>query len=1372
MKTTTCIDTEQGFSENPRWSTYPLSFGQEALWVQSLLTPDSPASNINGSFELQGELDVAALKKAITQVIARHDTLRTTICMEDGQVVQKVSLEPRFSLPVIDLSGADTETQALFLAHQSRTALSTVFSLQEGPLIKFFLTKLAENRHVIHVSIHHIVADAWSIDIFKREVLLHYNACKQGSSVNLPPMPVQYGHYARWQRDYFNGEESKRHLDYWRKTLSGIPGILNLRSDFRRTTSEAGATARCVIDPALTRALKSYCKSRRITLFAALLSGFVNLLHQLSGEQDIVVGTAVTSRHRKEFQNLIGYFINLLPLRLRLDNFISGDQLAIHVSAVVLEALAHQVPFEAILQQQQCVRVNGAHPLFQTAFVLNPAVKVWNEISDLKAVDRPLSATATRFDLALNITELQDESIVGDLWYRTEMFAKETAQAMVTQLIRIWSNLAARPELSLPALSQSLEDRVLPPQHIDTDSAYARLNNCLHLEFEAQVKKTPGKTAIVGQQSSLSYEALNAQANRLAQVLRQRGVCREDVIGIALPRDANYVVSVLAILKAGGVCLPLDITVPKARNQEIIAKSSARYIVADQNFATDLAVPMLILGSPSVAEELQNASPENYSEVSQESPEGNSLAYLFFTSGSTGHPKGAALPHNAFVGAFRDQRYISFSDDTVILQHSPVTFDAFAFELWTAFFSGGTCVISAEQLLTPTALKQIIEQHRLTTIFLVPSMLNAFVDEDCECLTGLREIMLGGEAPSVTHLRRLRQISPHIRIMNGYGPTEAGIYAFSHILPEGLPAERIFPIGHPLAHTSAYILSRSLDPCPQGIIGEIFLGGPRLARNYIGEPQLTAERFLPDPFAGRGARMYKTGDFAFVRPDGLVEFVGRQDRQIKLNGVRIETPEIEAILLEHACVRNAMVLLHSPAPEVKQLVAFVLSDNSDEDLSEILLAHLRSRLPQYMVPSRVIVSNKWPTNANSKLDCDALLASIPPRESTQAAQERCVTPTEELLHEIWCEVLKLGAIGRTDNFFELGGNSILAIQVVNRCVAAGLPVTLTDVFELQTIAALAQACDRAGHEQRQMDFCNLQPASSLDRRQRFQLPLVTLQPRGNKRPLFLAHPSPGTSFCYLALANAMGKERPIYGFQAEAFRNPKQAPQTMEHMAACYIAAMKQAQPEGPYLLGGHSLGAIIAFEMAHQLTERKEEVQCLLLLDSIAPVFKWKEGSKNLEEEERAVFVGTIKTLERFTGQSFGLDERVLRSLPISEGYSLLYNKLRQIRFVSKESDKSYIERLINVSRAGHDAYKQYKARPWNGSGAILFRAAQTLASDYPGPIRSALKQRYYRWDELLAGPPDTITVPGNHITMLTAPNVSQLASAITARFFDAEIL
>src|SRR5215472_7020712 len=763
MKSADCIDAGQDFSQSPSQQTYPLSFGQEALWFQSLLNPQSPASNIGGSFELEGELDVAALEMAITHVIARHDTLRTTISVEGGLVVQKVSPEPRFTLPLVDLSGADADTQAQALAHLSRTALETVFSLEEGPLVKFSLTRLGEKRHVIHVTIHHIVADASSIAILKREAFLLYNAYKRGSSVTLPPIPMQYGQYARWQRDCFKGEESEHHLAYWRKTLSGIPAILNLKSDFprRRAISDAGATVPCVIEPGLTRDLKAYCKSRRITLFGALLTAFASLLHQLSGEQDIVVGTAVTSRHRKEFQDLIGYFINLLPLRLRVNSSDSGDQLATQVSAVTLEALAHQVvPFEVIVQQQRHGRVNGTHPVFQTAFVLNPPLKAPVAISDLKAVDRPVPVTATRFDLALNITEIKDGSIVGDLWYKTELFATETAQAMVAQLIRIWSNLAARPELPLAALSQSFDDLALAQRHVNLEGG-TQLDSCLHREFEAQVRKAPTKIAVVGQRSSLSYEALNAAANRLAQVLRQRGVGQEDVVGIGLRRDLDYVISVLAILKAGAVCLPLDITVPKARNQEIIERSSARYIIADRSFPADLPVSFLVLGSQSVEEELQAASPENCPDASQEIPNGNSLAYLFFTSGSTGHPKGVALTHNAYVWVFRDQNYIPFSDDTVMLQHSPVTFDAFGLELWTAFFSGGTCVLSPERGLTPATLKELVQQHKLTTAFFVPSMFNAFVDEDCESLSGFREIMLGGEAPSVTHLRRLRQLRPN-----------------------------------------------------------------------------------------------------------------------------------------------------------------------------------------------------------------------------------------------------------------------------------------------------------------------------------------------------------------------------------------------------------------------------------------------------------------------------------------------------------------------------------------------------------------------------------------------------------------------------------
>jgi amino acid adenylation domain-containing protein len=1374
MNIITGTDSEQSSPRNTSQQTYPLSFGQEALWIQYLLTPHSPASNIGGSFELEGELDFTSLQQAISHVIARHDSLRTTFCTENGFVVQKISPEPKFDLPLIDLSGTDADTQAKTLTALSDAAIATVFSLEEGPLVRLSLTRLTSKRHILHVTIHHIVADGWSIAVFKRDLSVLYNAYKNGSPIALPPLSIQYGQYVRWERERFERDLSQHDLAYWRKTLSGAPATLNLKPDFprRKTISDAGATVCCAIEPSLTRALKAYCKSTRITLFVALLTGFASLLHRLSGDRDIVVGTAVTNRHRNEFQDLIGYFLNMLPLRLRADTFTSGDQFAKHVSSVVLGALAHQAaPFEAIVQQQPYLRASGVHPLFQTIFVLNHPSSLPFEMTDLHAVDRPTPpATTTRFDLGLDLTELKEEWIVGELWYRTDMFVKASAQDMVDQLIRTWANLTVRADspLTPTSIADNNAALVLGQTHLKGDCA--RFDSCLHSEFEAQVRKTPKKIAVIGQHSSLSYEALNADANRLAQVLRQRGVGQEDVVGISLRRDLNYVVSILAILKVGAACLPLDMSVPKARNQEILARSSTCCIITDAKNLADFDVPLLILDSHSMEAELRAASSEDCLEGFRNTVRGDGLAYIFFTSGSTGRPKGVELTHKSVVGVVLDQNYISNASDTIVLQHSPVTFDASALELWIGLLSGGTCVLSPLKWLTPASLKVLIRQHQITTAFFVPSLFNAFIDEDSASFSGLRELMLGGEAPSVRHLHRLRQLYPQLTVTNVYGPTEAGTLSVAHILKEGRPEGMTIPIGRPLAHTSVYILTPSLYPCRKGVIGEIFVGGPRLARGYVAERKLTAERFLPDPFTGSGERMYRTGDFAFLRPDGLFEFVGRQDRQIKLNGFRIEVSEIEATLVECEQVRNAIVLLHSPAPDIKRLVAFVLSDSSEEDVPEILQAHLRSRLPHYMVPAQLLVRSEWPTNVNGKVDYNALLASIPPRESTQAGAQRCITATEQLLHNIWCQVLKLDVIGREDNFFAIGGNSILALQVISRCVAANLLLTPSDLFECQDIASLAKASDRDDLADVQIDFCGVQPASHMHRGRGFRLPLVTLQSRGTKRPLFFAHPSPGSSFCYLALANALGSDRPVYGFQAQGFAHPCQTPQSIGEMAACYISALKQAQAAGPYLLGGHSLGAVIAFEMARQLTHRNEEVRCLLLLDCVAPVFEWEPNS--LEEDERALLFGTITTLERFTGKTFGLQESLIGSLPTSQGYSLLYHKLREVGFLSDASDESYIERLLDISRAGLDAYKKYRPLPWNGGGVTLFRAATPILADFPGPIGSALNHPYYRWDELLVRPPNTILVPGDHVTMLTYPNVSCLASSIASRLVEADSL
>ncbi|HEX8560147.1 MAG TPA: amino acid adenylation domain-containing protein [Pyrinomonadaceae bacterium] len=1045
----------------PRDAEPPLSSAQQRLWFLDRMEPDSPFYNVPAALRLTGELNDAALEGAINEVVRRHEVLRTTFPAVEGRAVQRIAAALWLPLARVELArlpAAEREAEARRLVAEEA---ARPFDLVRGPLMRVGLLRLGAREHVLLLTMHHIVTDGWSLGVLVREVGALYAAYAEGRPSPLEELEVQYADYACWQQEWLRGEALASRLDYWKRRLEGAPSALELPTDRPRppVQSYRGATRKFDVPADLSRGLKALGRREGVTPFMTLLAGFFTLLQRYTGQEDIVVGTPIANRTRGEIEPLVGFFVNTLALRARPSRGLSFGALLGQVREVTLGAYAHQdIPFEKLVDELRPERDMSRPPLFQVMFAMQNTPGGELELPGVSLKLTPSDSGASKFDLTLFMEE-GEEGFVGSWEYNTDLFEAQTIERMSRHLLSLLGSAAADPGRPLSELRLLSDDerRLLVEGYNDTRVSYADAALPLQRIIERQAALSPDAVAVASGGERLSYAELNARANRLARHLRSLGVGAETRVGVLMERSTELVVSLLAVLKAGGAYVPLDPEYPPDRLHFMLEDSRAPVLLMQgrlRGAAGDYEGRVVAVDE--LADELSALSGDDFPEE-ERGAGGSSLAYVIYTSGSTGRPKGAMNSHAGIVNRLVwMQEAFGLDASDVVLQKTPFSFDVSVWEFFWPLMTGARLMMARPGGHRDAAyLREVIRRESVTTLHFVPSMLGAWLGEQgpAEAPASLRRVICSGEALGPELQERFWGRLPGVELHNLYGPTEAAVDVTWWACRRDW-ARGTVPIGRPVANTSVHVLDARLEPAPEGVAGELYLGGVQVGRGYLDRPGLTAERFLPDPFSAEpGARLYRTGDVARRVAGGEVEYLGRVDHQVKLRGFRIELGEIEAALSRHPAVGECVCVVREDAPGVKRLVAYV-GGARGANAAE-LAEHLRGRLPEYMTPTQFVFLEALPLTPSGKVDRKALPR---PDYSGAGAGREFVAPasaSEQALCGIWAEVLRLERVGVHDNFFELGGDSILSIQIIARAAQAGLHFTPRQLFQNQTIAELA-----------------------------------------------------------------------------------------------------------------------------------------------------------------------------------------------------------------------------------------------------------------------------------------------------------------------------
>ncbi len=1075
----------------PERELCPLSFAQERLWFLDQLDPGSPAYNISQAWRMEGDFNLPAFQQALNEVIRRHETLRTTFSRVEGKPVVIISAFKPYWLQPVDLA-ADTNPDAA-ASRLIDQAAGQPFNLQQGPLLRVDLFRLAAREHIALFTLHHIISDAWSFEILRREITELYAAANEGKPTSLPDLPIQYLDYAHWQREQLSGENLEKEISFWRQQLAGEIPRLELPCD----RTGAGNPSRGGSEPfelsrELTAALRALAQGESATLFTVLLAAFTTLLHRLTGQKDMVVGSPILGRDQVETEGLIGMFVNTIALRIRLDGNPTFLGLLAGVREITFNALTHsEVPFEEVVKALQPERASGQNPLFQVVMALHGGYPQHWALGNLPVAIVDVATPSAKFDWTFMLEEA-DGGMKARLEYRTDQFEANSIRSFLRQFQLLLAGIVANPRRrisELPLMDDAERRQVLVDWN-QTTTDYER-NACIHELFESQAQKMPQATALVFGQQRITYGELNQRANQLAHRLRKHGVPPDTLIGLCLDRSPEMIVAMLAILKAGGAYVPLDRNYPKERLEFMLNDAGVRMLITTGRTvgrafqpagSRDFRVPCFSTSASTTGDwkvagtgrleslTCKQAFPILYldqeSELESESRDNphiattaENLAYVLYTSGSTGTPKGAAIRHRGVVRLVRNPNYVTFSPDDIFLQLAPISFDASTFEIWGALLNGATLVIHPPEVPSLEELGRNIQAHGITTLWLTAGLFHQMVDHQLANLKSVRQLLAGGDVLSVPHVLKAVRELPGCQLINGYGPTENTTFTCCYRVPSNWAGGRSVPIGRPISNTRVFVLDENLAPVPVGVPGELFIGGDGLAREYLNRPELNREKFLTISFdpSRPNETLYRTGDRVRWLSDGNLEFLGRKDQQVKIRGFRVELGEIEAALKQHPAIREAAVIVRESQTKDRQLAAYVTLQNAADFDAPSLREFLSAKLPGYMVPAHFVSMTALPLTPNGKLDPRALPA---PEIETNQADAAVTAPrnvTEETLCQIWSEVLGRNSFGIHDNFFQLGGHSLLITQMISR-IARALQVELPvrSVFEAPTIAALAE----------------------------------------------------------------------------------------------------------------------------------------------------------------------------------------------------------------------------------------------------------------------------------------------------------------------------
>lgn len=1299
---------------------FPASFAQQRLWFLSQLAPKNPFYNVAAAIRLNGNLNFPALEQTFNEIVRRHEVLRTTFEMVEGKLNQVVVEEASLTLNFVDLRHLPTQEKDTEVRRQAIALSQLPFNLAADLLLRVTVFQLEPTKHILFLSLHHIIADGWSIGVLIAEISTLYTAFSAGNSSPLIDLPIQYADFAYWQREYLQGEVLASQLSYWKSQLADIP-ILNLPTDRPRPaiSSYKGATQPLEISNSLSTSLEMLSQEAGVTLFMTLFAAFAILMSRYTRQTDIVIGSPIANRNRAEVEQLIGFFVNSLVLRIDLSSNPTFRKLLVKVREVTLGAYAYQdLPFEKLVEELHPERDLSRQPLFQVAITLANTPITALELPNLALSQFEFDSGTSKLDLELHLW--QSEGIKGKAIYSTDLFDRATIIRMLGHFQTLLAEIVANPDKSISDLSilPIPERQQLLYKWNNTSTDYP--HRCIHELFIEQANKNPDAIAIISQNAQLTYQELDKRSNQLAHHLQKLGVAPEVIVGICLERSPNAIIAILGILKAGGAYLPLDPAYPPERLQNTIEDAQVSILLTQQSstFQSDRSKIVYIDGDWSaIAQASQQAVISNVTPAN--------LAYVIYTSGSTGKPKGVLVEHGGLSNLAQAQmQTFDLKSENRILQFASLSFDASIFEIFMALGLGATLYIVPESARLGTALRAYLQQHSITHATLPPVVLKTLTPTQ---LPALQTLIVAGEACSaeiVTNWAKGR------RFFNAYGLTETTIWSTVAEITDRIS------IGRAIALAQVYILDEHLQSVPICIPGEIYIGGIGVARGYLHRPELTAQRFIPNPHVEtlhatslqhttplqnpQFNRLYKTGDIARYLPDGNIEFIGRSDNQIKIRGYRIELGEIENLLSQHRAISQVAAIANT---DNQYLIAYIVCHPNQTVTTAQLQHFLREKLPNYSIPSTFIVLPSLPITPSGKVDRNALKALG--RNNLELSYVAPRTPTETTLTTIWAQILKLEQVSVEDNFFALGGDSLLAVNLleqINQHFAQNIP--LSALFSAPTVEQFAQLIEKTYTEN--------------------WSPLVPLQSKGSNPPFFCVHPIFGVVLPYYELAYHLGIDQPFYGLQAFGLDGVNPPLTSIEEMATCYIKAMRQVQPQGSYQIGGWSFGGLVAFEMAQQLQQAGEQVSLLAIIDTRSPI-----SSNRISIYDGWKFLFTTATHSIYP---FILDYWSI----ISDRFPKLLNRKTISSLLPQETklrmlDELTVHRLLQVFAANSRATLNYI--PQNYSGAIALFSSETFKNSQDPTLG---------WNQLAASGVKVHNISGNHLSMLKKPHLEVLAQEL----------
>ncbi|OLP65656.1 Linear gramicidin synthase subunit D [Bacillus pumilus] len=1033
----------------------PMSYAQQRQWFLYQLEPDLPFYNNTISFRMNGPLDLEVLQNSLEQMVERHESLRTSFGMNGDDPVQIIHENRNIpALDIIDLSEITSQEEKEQQASDwAKREANTPFQLENEAVFRVKLVRLSSTDHLLLMSIHHIVSDGWSIGIVARELSEWYTAAIEGREPHLPPLPLQYADYALWQKEYLTGDTLRDQLSYWKEQFATPVQDLVLPYDNPRPAVQSykGKTKKYRLSKALSDHLTALSKETDSTLYMTLLSAFSTLLHRLSSQDEFVIGSVIAGRNRTEMEHLIGFFVNTLALRMDHGGNPSFRELLERVKATTIGAYAHQdVPFEMVVDELNIVRDASKQPLFQVMFVLQNLPLEASPMGEATSVLTIEENDTAKFDLSLFVFEGAD-GLQLSLEYHADLFSGDTMDRFLRYYEHLLESICdnpAQPIKQLQFLPEKEKHQLLDEWSGKPGKPAGPL--LITERFEEQVKKTPHAIALECQGEQWTYRVLQEKVDRLAAYLQQRGVAPHEPVGLLIDRTPEMILGVLAIVRAGGAYVPIDPEYPDSRIDYMLKDTGIKLLLTKNEWLKKVSISQteLICLDQGYEEFLPDA------EVIPAALHPEGLAYINYTSGSTGQPKGVLIPHQAVIRLVCETDYVTLDEQTRILQIASFSFDAFTYEIWGALLNGGRLILTDRNtILSMDTLAETLKTYKITTGFLTVPLFNRLTEEHPEALSGFRTLLVGGDALSAAHIRKALPYLPK-GLLNGYGPTENTTFSCVHHIRELDERQTTVPIGQPIAYSQAYVLDDQLQPVPQGVIGEIYVGGAGLALGYLGDEEKTTQSFIPHPFQ-EGARLYKTGDMGRWLPNGIMDCLGRMDHQVKIRGHRVECGEIEAALMSLEGVTECAVIPHQHESGHKRLIGYFVQKGSITQQS--IRQTLKNHLPDYMVPSLLMELDELPLTANGKVDQTRLPSPEWRQEVVDTPIDGPVSEEERVLEKVWCQLLGAPSIGVHDNYFELGGDSIIVIQMVARLAQEGYLIQPRDVFEKQTISQLAHA---------------------------------------------------------------------------------------------------------------------------------------------------------------------------------------------------------------------------------------------------------------------------------------------------------------------------